>query len=114
VAFEPGSEPPKVAGLYAEGQVATGGQKAVMLPESALTKEGENAFAWRVQGSTLKKVPVKLGERDLRSGDIVILAGLAEGDQLLRKPSSTLVDGQPVERAAAAAAAPAASAVKGS
>jgi membrane fusion protein, multidrug efflux system len=117
VAFEAGSEPPKVAGLYAEGLVATGGQKAVMLPESTLTKEGDNAFAWRIQGSTLKKVPVKLGGRDQRSGDTVILAGLAEGDQLLRKPSATLVDGQHVERAAAPAApaaAPAASAIKGS
>jgi hypothetical protein len=64
-----------------------------------------------VQGGTLKKVPVKLGERDQRSGDIVILAGLNEGDQLLRKPSATLVDGQHVERAASA---PAASAAKGS
>ena len=114
VAFEPGSEPPKVAGLYAEGLVATGGQKAVMLPESTLTREGDNAFAWRIQGSTLKKVPVKLGGRDQRSGDTVVLAGLAEGDQLLRKPSATLVDGQQVERAAAPAAAPAVSAIKGS
>jgi membrane fusion protein, multidrug efflux system len=114
VAFDPGSEPPKVAGLYAEGLVATGGQKAVMLPESTLTREGDNAFAWRLQGSSLKKVPVKLGERDQRSGDTVILAGLAEGDQLLRKPNATLVDGQHVERAGAPAPAPAASAVKGS
>ncbi|MGM9489396.1 efflux RND transporter periplasmic adaptor subunit [Ideonella sp. YS5] len=114
IAFEPGSEPPKVAGLYAEGLVATGGQKAVMLPDSTLTREGDNAFAWRVQGSTLKKVPVKLGDRDQRSGDTVILAGLAEGDQLLRKPSATLVDGQHVERAAAPAPASAASATKGS
>ena len=111
VDFEPGSEPPKVAGLYAEGLVATSGQKAVMLPESSLTREGENAFAWRVQGGTLKKVPVKLGARDQRSGEIVVLAGLAEGDQLLRKPSATLVDGQRVERSAAA---PAASSTQGS
>jgi membrane fusion protein (multidrug efflux system) len=113
VAFEPGSEPPKVAGLYAEGMVATGAQKAVMLPESAITREGDNAFAWRVQGGTLKKVPLKLGERDQRSGEIVVLAGVAEGDQLLRKPGATLVDGQRVERPAAAVAAPT-SAAKGS
>jgi multidrug efflux pump subunit AcrA (membrane-fusion protein) len=114
IAFEPGSEPPKVAGLYAEGLVATGGQKAVMLPDSTLTREGDNAFAWRVQGSTLKKVPVKLGDRDLRTGEDHRVAGLSEGDLLLRKPSATLVDGQHVERAGTPAPASAASAVKGS
>lgn len=115
VAFEPGTPMPKVSGLYAEGLVATGGQKALMLPEAALTREGETLYAWRVKGNTLNKVKVQLGERDQRSGDYVVLAGLSEGDQVLRKPSTTLVDGQKVERAAAAStAAPAASAVKGS
>lgn len=115
VGFEPGTPMPKVAGLYAEGLVATGGQKALMLPEAALTREGEALYAWRVKGDTLNKVKVQLGERDQRSGEYVVLAGLAEGDQVLRKPSTTLVDGQKVERAVAAStAAPAASAVKGS
>lgn len=101
---------PKVAGLYAEGQVATGGEQALMLPEGALAKEGDNTYVWRVEGSALKKVKVELGERDLRSGEFVVRSGLAAGDQILRAPGATLVDGQRVERAKpATAVAPAAS-----
>lgn len=103
VAFD-GGEMPKVAGLYAEGLVATGEQKALMLPEAALSREGDSAYIWRVKGDTLNKVKVTLGQRDQRSGDYVVVAGLAEGDQILRKPGSALVDGQKVERAAPAKA----------
>jgi membrane fusion protein, multidrug efflux system len=105
VGFEPGTPVPKVAGLYAEGMVATGGQKALMLPESALTKEGETVYAWRIHGDKLAKVKLQLGERDQRTGDYIVVAGLSEGDEVLRKPGSTLVDGQRVERAAGAASA---------
>ncbi|HEX5686784.1 MAG TPA: efflux RND transporter periplasmic adaptor subunit [Ideonella sp.] len=106
VGFE-GGEMPRVSGLYAEGLVATGGQQALMLPEAALAREGDNTFVWRVKSDTLSKVKVKLGERDQRSGDYVVLAGLAEGDQVLRRPNANLVDGQKVERKAVAASSPA-------
>ncbi|MEK8033276.1 efflux RND transporter periplasmic adaptor subunit [Ideonella sp. DXS29W] len=98
---------PKVAGLYAEGQVATSGEQALMLPEGALTKEGDNVYVWRVEGNTLKKVKVQLGDRDLRSGEYVVRAGLSAGDQILRAPGASLVDGQRIERAKGAASAPA-------
>jgi membrane fusion protein (multidrug efflux system) len=97
-----GDQTPKIAGLYAEGLVATGEQKALMLPEAALSREGDSAFVWRVKGDTLNKVKVTLGQRDQRSGDYLVVAGLADGDQVLRKPGSALVDGQKVERAAPA------------
>lgn len=102
-----GGEPPKVAGLYAEGFVATSGQQALMLPEASLAREGDNTFVWRVKGDTLSKVKVTLGERDARSGDFVVLAGLSEGDQVLRRPNANLSEGQKVERRATAASAPA-------
>jgi RND family efflux transporter MFP subunit len=102
-----GDQMPRIAGLYAEGQIATGEQKALMLPEAALAREGDSAYVWRVKGDALNKVKVKLGERDQRSGDFVVLAGLAEGDQVLRRPNANLIDGQKVERRPAAASAPA-------
>jgi hypothetical protein len=40
---------------------------------------------------------VVVGERDARTGDFAIRSGLAEGDQLIRNPTSTLKDGQKVE-----------------
>ena len=39
----------------------------------------------------------QLGERDVRRGEYPLQAGLADGDQILRKPGSTLVDGQKIE-----------------
>lgn len=102
-----GSDPPKVAGLYAEGFVATSGKQALMLPEASLVREGDSAYVWRVKGSTLGKVKVTLGERDPRSGEFVVLAGLGEGDQVLRRPNANLSEGQKVERKAAAGSAPA-------
>jgi membrane fusion protein (multidrug efflux system) len=107
-----GGQAPRVAGLYAEGQIATTGEQALMLPDASLVREGDSVFVWKVQGGALKKVPVQLGERDQRSGEFVVRAGLTAGDQVLRAPGSSLVDGQRVERTTpkAAASAPAAAA----
>ena len=95
VDFAPGTAP-RTSNLYAEGHVATGIAQALVLPEAAIAREGDKAFVWRVAGGQLHKVPVSLGERDTRRGEFVITSGIAAGDQLLRAPGSTLVDGQRV------------------
>lgn len=94
---------PRVAGLYAEGQVVTSSEAVPMLPEASLTREGDHVYAWRVVDDKLAKVAVTLGERDARSGLWVLRGGLAVGDEVLRAPGTGLVDGQAVERAAARA-----------
>jgi RND family efflux transporter MFP subunit len=94
---------PKVAGLYAEGQIAAGSAQALVLPEAAVAKEGDKAYVWRVTGASLTKTGVTLGERDARRGDVVILSGIAAGDRVLRTPGSTLVSGQKIELAKPAA-----------
>lgn len=98
---------PRMAGLYAEGRIASRSTQALVLPESSVVKVGDSAHVWRLQGKTLRKAPVQLGERDPRRGEYVIASGLADGDQVLRQPGSSLVDGQQVEMAAAPASAPA-------
>lgn len=114
VGFDDPAAAPRVAGLFAEGRVETGGELALALPGGAVVRAGEQAFVWRLDGGRLTKVAVKLGERDARSGELPVLAGLAAGDRLLRRPGSTLVDGQKFEFAAAmqaaSASAPAAAA----
>ncbi|MBW8902255.1 MAG: efflux RND transporter periplasmic adaptor subunit, partial [Massilia sp.] len=96
VDFAPGTAP-KTANLYAEGRIATGESKALLLPEATVMKEGDKAFVWRIQGGKVAKTAVTLGERDPRRGEVVVASGIAAGDQLLRTPGSTLVDGQKVE-----------------
>jgi RND family efflux transporter MFP subunit len=112
VAFADPAAVPPVAGLFAEGRVETGGALVLMVAESSIVRAGEAAFVWRVADGALNRIAVKLGERDPRSGEFPLRAGLAEGDRILRNPASTLVEGQPVElTAAAAGAASAATAV---
>jgi RND family efflux transporter MFP subunit len=114
VGFAEPAVAPKVAGLYAEGSVQTGGVQALMLAGSSIVRVGDAAFVWRIDSasSRVNKVSVQLGERDLRSGDTPVLSGLVAGDRVLRSPGSSLVSGQSFEfsKPAVAAAMPSASA----
>jgi RND family efflux transporter MFP subunit len=110
VDFAPGAAP-KVAGLYAEGRISSDSGQALLLPETAVAKEGDRAYVWLLAGTALAKRPVTLGDRDARLGNVVIQAGLAAGDRVLRTPGSTLVDGQKFQLARPAA--PAASVAPG-
>ena len=100
-----GEAPARLAGLYAEGRIEASSSNALMVPESAVARDGERSFAWRIKANALQKVPLTLGERDLRSGDWVVRAGLAAGDRLLRNPVATIKDGQAVKDVASAATA---------
>lgn len=91
---------PKLAGLYAEGRIETGSATSLTIPATALVRDGDKTSAWRLRGNTLQKVSLGIGERDPRSGNLVLRSGLAAGDQLIRYPSAALKDGQRVELAA--------------
>lgn len=97
---------PKLGGLYAEGRIEAVSTASLTLPASSVVRDGDKASAWRVADSVVKKVAVVIGERDSRTGDFVLRSGLAEGDKLLRYPTSTLKDGQKVELATAVVAKP--------
>ena len=101
VGFADSSAAPRVAGLFAEGRVETGGAEGLSVPGNAVVRAGELAYAWKLNeqasGNTLAKVAVRVGERDARTGELPVLAGLASGDRILRSPGSTLVDGQKFE-----------------
>ena len=95
-------EQPRVAGLYAEGRIEAATSQALMVPEAALVRAGDKAYAWRITNGTLKKIDVAVGERDPRRGNYVVRSGLSNGDRIVRNPSSSLQDGQKIEMAAAA------------
>jgi RND family efflux transporter MFP subunit len=97
VAFDDAKKQPNVAGLYAEGRIETQTSAALSLPGASIVREGDNSFAWRVNGGKLSKVAVTLGERDARTGAFALRAGLTEGDKVLRFPNATLKDGQEVQ-----------------
>jgi RND family efflux transporter MFP subunit len=97
-----GEKQPKLAGLYAEGNVQTASRTSITLPASAVVRDGDTASAWRLKDNKLQKVTLAISERDLRTGDYVLKAGLAEGDQVIRHPTTLLKDNQPVQAAAPA------------
>lgn len=100
VSFAKGQQPPGVAGLYAEGRVETAQREGISLPSNVIVRDGDSAFAWKVQDGRLHKTPLKLGDRDPRRGEYIVLSGLAAGDQVLRYPTTSLHDGQAVQQAA--------------
>lgn len=89
-----GTQPPKVAGLYAEGRIETAQMMNLTVPEAVLVRAGDKSYVWRFTGSAIKKIEVVLGERDPRRGDFAISSGVQLGDQLLRNPNANLQDGQ--------------------
>ncbi|MFZ6654834.1 efflux RND transporter periplasmic adaptor subunit [Undibacterium sp. TJN19] len=100
VAFADSTQP-RVAGLYAEGNIEAATVNALMLPEAAVIKSGDKSYAWKVAGKTLSRVDLQVGKRDQRTGNYEIRSGLAVGDIVMRSPSSSFKDGQSIEMAAA-------------
>ena len=95
-----GDNQPRLAGLYAEGRLETQSNTSLTIPATAVVRDGDKASAWRVKDDKLQKVPLTVTERDARSGDYILKAGLAEGDRVIRHPNALLREGQPVQAAA--------------
>jgi RND family efflux transporter MFP subunit len=96
VSFDDAKQQPNVAGLYAEGRVESRSMSTLALPMATVVREGDNSYAWHVKDGKLHKAAVTLGERDARTGAYVVMAGLNEGDQVLRFPNVNLKENQPV------------------
>lgn len=101
VDFTDPARQPALAGLYAEGRIETRSHVGLKLAASALVREGDTTSAWRVKNNSLQKISLVVGERDARSGDFLLKNGLAEGDVVLRHPTPTLKEGQPIQMTAA-------------
>ena len=99
-----GTKQPKLAGLYAEGQIEAASSNSLTIPAGALVSDGDKSQAWRLNGNALQKVTLVMGARDARTGDFAVRSGLSEGDKLIRNPTSALKDGQTIEIAAINAA----------
>ena len=98
---------PKLGGLYAEGRIETDTSDALTIPATAVVRDGDKSMVWKLKENTLQKVALVVGDRDPRTGDFVLKSGLAEGDKLIRHPSSALKDGQKIDTGTAQATAPA-------
>lgn len=100
---------PRLAGLYAEGRIETDSATSLTLPPTAIIRDGDRATAWRLntKDNSLQKVAVTVGERDPRTGNLIVKSGLAEGDKLVRFPTTSLKEGAKVQVAAVKPSVPA-------
>jgi membrane fusion protein (multidrug efflux system) len=92
-----GEKQPKLAGLYAEGRLETETHASLTIPATAIVRDGDKASAWRVKDNKISRVTLTVGDKDARTGDYVLTAGLAEGDQVIRYPTRLLKEGQAVQ-----------------
>ena len=84
-------------GTFAEGSVQTNAAESLTVPEASLVQQGDHTFVWRVQQGQLKKIEIKTGARDVKTGDYAIVSGLGQGDTIIRHPRGGLVDGAAVK-----------------
>ena len=71
---------------------------AVRVPSSAIMRDGETTFVWRVRDASVERVAVRTGGE--RNGQTEVLSGIAAGDVLVGKPVEGLAEGAPVKNKA--------------
>ncbi len=85
-----------VAGLFAEGRVATDQRTVLAVPLTALDLKGTGPMIRRLRGGRVEIVMVELGLQDDVLQMVEIRTGLVPGDTVLVGPSAALAVGTPV------------------
>ena len=82
-----------VAGLFAEGRVATDARKAIGVPMDAVDQRGTEPVLHVVKAGKVKHLPVRLGVRDEASNLVEIASGVAAGDTVLLGSAQGVAEG---------------------
>ena len=85
----------KVTFLGEEDKQAQKTPAGLMVPQDAIRTDGGQKIVFLVKDNHLERHAVKVGEN--RSGQTVVLAGLASGDKVVVRGPADLKDGQTVE-----------------
>ena len=86
-----------VAGLFAEGRVASDSREALTVPELAVDLRGLVPTVLRLKNGRTEKVEVTLGTKDEAQERVEITAGLAAGDTLLVGPALGISPNTPLK-----------------
>jgi RND family efflux transporter MFP subunit len=92
----PNTEESLVAGLFAEGRVATDARRAVAVPLSAVDRRGTAPVIHSLKNGKVQNVPVRLGMTDEAAELVEVTAGVAQGDTVLLGSSQGLTPGTEV------------------
>lgn len=85
-----------VAGLFAEGRVATDTKRAVAVPVSAVDSRGNKPTLHLIKVGRVAESPVELGVRDEEAELVEVIAGAAEGDTVLLGSAQGITPGSRV------------------
>lgn len=85
-----------VAGLFAQGRVATETRTALLAPVSAVDQRGVTPVVMRIKGGKAERVAVQLGIRDDVRSMYEITGGIVAGDTLLLGAAQGITPGTPV------------------
>jgi hypothetical protein len=72
-----------VAGLFAEGRVASDAREALTVPDAAIDRRGLAPAVLRLRNGVTERIEVTLGARDEAADRIEITQGITAGDTLL-------------------------------
>jgi membrane fusion protein (multidrug efflux system) len=86
-----------VAGLFAEGRVASESRETLTVPELAVDVRGLSPSVLRLKNGQTERVEVTLGARDDASERVEVTAGIAAGDTLLIGPALGISPGTPLK-----------------
>lgn len=89
----PNPEGTLVAGLFAEGRVATEAHEGIVVPADALDDAPEGATVVRVKDGKAARVGVQIGIRDEDAEQVEITSGLEVGDLVLVGAARSTADG---------------------
>jgi membrane fusion protein, multidrug efflux system len=81
-------------GMFARIQILFSQDKALVIPEAALSPAGERQYVYRVRDGIAKRVEVRIGER--RDGKVKVLSGLNVGDAVVVASLQRITDGAAV------------------
>jgi len=81
-------------GMFARVQLQFAQDRALVVPEAALSPSGQTQYVFRVREGKAQRVQVTVGER--REGRAELLTGVAPGDEVVVAGFQRLTDGAPV------------------
>jgi membrane fusion protein (multidrug efflux system) len=84
-----------VAGLFAEGRVATESRPAVVVPRAAIDSRGIRPLVVRLKGGRVERVEVETGLQDRVSERVEVRRGIVAGDTVLTGGAAGLPPGTP-------------------
>jgi RND family efflux transporter MFP subunit len=99
----PNSEQALLAGLFAQGRVASESREALAVPLSAVDQRGTSPSVLRVKDGKVERATVELGLRDEVAQQVEVRTGLQAGDVVVLGSAKDLAEGTRVQVAQAPA-----------